>query len=244
MNESRPVGSPGFATTHWSVVLSAGRSQTTSGRDSLACLCRVYWYPLYAYVRRRGHAAEEAQDLTQEFFAQLLEKNWVAGADQSKGRFRTFLLTAMSHFLADQWDRARAIKRGGAATILTLDADHAQERYAHEPADADTPERTFERRWALTVLDQVLRRLRTEYEQASRRQWFEALHPCLVGDRTSQPYASLAATLGVSEGTVKSAVHRLRQRYRQLLREEIASTVDGPEAVDEELRYLVTVLAR
>ena len=243
MNESRP-SSPAFATTHWSAVVAAGRSRTTSGKDSLARLCRVYWYPLYAFVRRRGHTADEAQDLTQEFFARLIEKNWVADADQSKGRFRTFLLTAMTHFLADEWDKARALKRGGGVPVLTLDAGDAQVRYAREPAETDTPERSFERGWAMTVLDEVVRRLRDEYEYAGRKQWFEALHPCLIGDRTAQPYAALASRLGVSEGTIKSAVHRLRQRYRQLLRDEIAATVDTAEAVEEELRYLAAVLAR
>jgi RNA polymerase sigma-70 factor (ECF subfamily) len=226
------------------VVLAAARSHTTSGRDSLARLCKVYWYPLYAYVRRRGHSAEDAEDLTQEFFSRLLEKNWIADADRTKGRFRTFLLAAVNHFLADEWDKARAVKRGGGMPLLSLDADIARARYLREPADTDTPEKSFELSWALTVLDEVLRRLRDEHERTGRGQWFAALHPCLVGERASQPYASLAATLGVSEGTVKSAVHRLRQRYRRLLREEIASTVDGPEAVEEELRYLAAVLAR
>jgi RNA polymerase sigma-70 factor (ECF subfamily) len=244
VTEPRPPASPRFETTHWSVVLAAARSHTTGGRDSLARLCRAYWYPLYAFVRRRGHAAEDAKDLTQEFFSRLLEKNWIADADKTKGRFRTFLLSAMTHFLADERDKSRAVKRGGGVPLLTLDGDDARARYLREPADSDTPEKIFELNWALTVLDQVLRRLRDEHERAGRGQWFAALYPCLVGDRASQPYASLAATLGVSEGTIKSAVHRLRQRYRQILREEIASTVDGPEAVDEELRYLATVLGR
>jgi RNA polymerase sigma factor (sigma-70 family) len=244
-SEPRPSPQPNavFATTHWSVVLTAGRSDTTRARDALAKLCQTYWYPLYAYVRRRGHSPEDAQDLTQEFFARLLEKNWVGNADQTKGRFRSFLLSAMNHFLSDEWDKARAQKRGGGVPLVPLQFDTAETRYGVEPADATTPERVFERRWALTLLEKVLHCLQAEYEQEGRADLFAALHPCLVGERTSQPYAELAVKLGVNEGTVKSAVHRLRQRYRQLLRDEIANTVAGTDAVDEEMRHLFAVLA-
>jgi RNA polymerase sigma factor (sigma-70 family) len=238
----QPSARPVFVTTHWSVVLTAGRSDTPRARDALTNLCQTYWFPLYAYVRRRGHSPEDAQDLTQEFFARLLEKNWVGGADQRKGKFRSFLLTAMKRFLADEWDKARAQKRGGGQAPLPLQFDTAETRYGHEPADQVTPEQSFERRWALTLLDSVLNRLRAEFEQEGRAELFAALNPCLVGDRTAQPYAELAVKLGVSEGTVKSAVHRLRQRYRQLLRDEIAQTVAEPGEVDEELRHLFAVL--
>jgi RNA polymerase sigma factor (sigma-70 family) len=231
-----------FATTHWSVVLTAGRNDTTRARAALENLCQTYWYPLYAYVRRRGHSPEDAQDLTQAFFARLLERNWVGSADQQKGRFRSFLLSALNHFLADEWDRARAQKRGGGIPPVPLQFDTAETRYGHEPVDHVTPEQNYERRWALTLLDTVLRRLRSEYEQEGRADLFAALHPCLVGDRTAQPYAELAAKLGISEGTVKSAVHRLRQRYRRLLRDEIAQTVAEPGEVDDELRHLFVVL--
>jgi RNA polymerase sigma factor (sigma-70 family) len=234
---------PVFVTTHWSVVLTAGRNDTTRAQNALAKLCQTYWYPLYAYVRRRGHSPEDAQDLTQEFFARLLKRNWLGRADRQRGRFRSFLLSAMNHFLADEWDKARAQKRGGGQVPLPLQFDTAETRYGHEPADPVTPEQSFERRWALTLLDEVLKRLRTEYEQDGRAELFAALNPCLVGDRTSQPYAELAAKLGVSEGTVKSAVHRLRHRYREFLRDEIAQTVAGPDEVDEELRHLFAVLA-
>jgi RNA polymerase sigma factor (sigma-70 family) len=234
---------PAFVTTHWSVVLTAGRTDTTRARGALERLCQTYWYPLYAYVRRRGNSPEDAQDLTQEFFARLLEHNWIGRADKQRGRFRSFLLSAMNHFLADEWDKARAQKRGGGLAPLPLQFDTAETRYCHEPADPVTPEQNYERRWALTLLDEVLRRLRTEYEQDGRGELFAALHPCLVGDRTSQPYTELAAKLGISEGTVKSAVHRLRQRYRQLLRDEIAQTVAEPGEVDEELRHLFAVLS-
>jgi len=237
------LGSPVFATTHWSVVLSAQGRDAAHAAAALTRLCQAYWYPLYAYVRRRGHSAEDAQDLTQEFFARLLEKNWVGDADQQKGKFRSFLLSAMSHFLSDAWDKAQAQKRGGGVQFVPVQFDTAETRYGQEPADNATPERAFERRWALTLLDQVLKRLRTEYEQEGRAELFTALNPCLVGDRTAQPYAELAVKLGISEGTVKAAVHRLRQRYRQLLRDEIAQTVAGSGEVDEELRHLFSVLA-
>jgi RNA polymerase sigma-70 factor (ECF subfamily) len=224
-------------------VLTAGRSDTTRAHAALANLCQTYWYPLYAYVRRRGHSPEDAQDLTQAFFARLLERNWVGQADQQKGRFRSFLLSAMNHFLADEWDKARAQKRGGGILPVPLQFDTAETRYGHEPADNVTPEQNYERRWALTLLDKVLQRLRSEYEQEGKAELFAALHPCLVGDRTAQPYAELAVTLGVSEGAVKSAVHRLRQRYRQLLHDEIAQTVASPGEVNAELHHLFAVLA-
>lgn len=241
--EIEPSSRPAFVTTHWSVVLTAGRNDTTRARDALARLCQTYWFPLYAYVRRRGHSPEDAQDLTQEFFARLLEKSWVGDADQTKGRFRSFLLMAMQRFLADEWDKVRAQKRGGAVPLVPLQCDTAETRYGVDPADPATPERSFERRWALTLLEEVLNRLRKEYETEGKGSLFAALHPCLVGERTAQPYAELAAELGVSESSVKSAVHRLRQRYRQLLREEIAQTVNDPTEVDEELRHLFAALA-
>lgn len=233
-----------FATTHWSMVVAAARIDTTSASDALARLCRLYWYPLYAYVRRRGYPAEDAQDLTQEFFARLVEKNWVADADKAKGRFRTFLLTAMNHFLADEWDKARAQKRGGGVAFVALDGETAERRYVQEPIDDNTPERSYEKRWALTVLDEVLNQLRAEYEHDGKQEWFAALHPCLVGERTAHPYAELARALGVSEGTVKSAAHRMRRRYRQLLRHEIGNTLESADAIDDELRYLFGVLSR
>jgi RNA polymerase sigma-70 factor (ECF subfamily) len=247
--DSHPTGTappqrPAFVTTHWSVVLTAGRTDTVRAQNALAKLCSTYWYPLYAYVRRRGQSPEDAQDLTQEFFARLLERNWIGRADQQKGRFRSFLLSAMNCFLADEWDKARAQKRGGGQTAVPLQFDTAETRYGHEPADTVTPEQNFERRWALTLLEEVLRQLRSTYEQDGRTELFEALHPCLIGDRTAQPYSELAARLGVNEGTVKSAVHRLRQRYRQVLRDEIAQTVAEPGEIDEELRHLFAVLAR
>jgi RNA polymerase sigma factor (sigma-70 family) len=232
-----------FVTTHWSVVLTAGRSDTTRAQAALARLCQTYWYPLYTYVRRRGYGPPDAQDLTQEFFARLLGQNWLAQADRERGRFRTFLLAALSHFLANEWDKARAQKRGGAVQLVPLQLDNAETRYGQEPADPRTPEQCFERRWALALLDEVLNRLRQEQVAAGTGEMFDALKPCLVGDRQAQPYAALAAELGMTEGAVKVAVHRLRQRYRQLLREEIANTVATPEEVNAEMHHLFNVLA-
>jgi RNA polymerase sigma-70 factor (ECF subfamily) len=233
-----------FVTTHWSIVLTAGRCDTPRAREALSKLCQTYWYPLYAYVRGRGHAREDAQDLTQEFFARLLEKNWVGSADRRKGRFRSFLLIAMKRFLADEWDKARAQKRGGGVPLLPLEFDTAETRLRREPVDEVTPEHSFERRWVLTLLDEVLKRLRQEYDQEGNAELFAELHPCLVGDRASLPYAELATKLAVSESAAKSAVHRLRQRYRKLLRAEIAQTVADPDEVDEELRHLFVVLGK
>ena len=236
--------SPVFATTHWSVVLSAGRLDTLGAGRALEKLCQTYWYPLYSYVRRRGYAPHDAEDLTQEFFARFLAHDWVANADREKGRFRTFLLSAMNHFLANEWDKARAQKRGGGARPLPLEVETAETRYVREPADRVTPEQHFERRWALTLLETVTSRLGAEFEQAGKAELFAALSPCLVGDRTAQPYEELAKKLALSEGAVKSAVHRLRQRYRELLRDEIAGTVAAPGDVEDELRHLITVLSR
>jgi len=241
--EALPPRHAAFVTTHWSVVVKAGLSNTPRAHQALSHLCETYWYPLYTYVRKRGYSPEDAQDRTQEFFARLLERNWVADADQEKGRFRSFLLTAMTRFLADEWDKARAQKRGGGVPPVPLQFDMAETRYGIEPADNLTPERSFERRWALTLLEEVLKRLQAEYGEEDRANLFAALNPCLVGERTSQPYAELATRLGMTEAAVKSAVHRLRQRYRQLLRDEIAQTVASPDEVDEELRQLFAVLA-
>ena len=234
---------PVFVTTQWSVVLAAGRSDTTKAQAALEKLCRTYWYPLYAYVRRRGQSAVDAEDLTQAFFARLLARNWVGDADRERGRFRTFLLTAMSRFLADEWDKARAQKRGGGVAHVPVQLDTAETRYGHEPADDCTPEQIYERHWALTLLDTVLQRLRAEYEHEGKGELFAGLNSSLVGSREAQPYAELAGRLDMNEGAVKVAVHRLRKRYRKLLREEIAETMAAPEDVDDELRHLFAVLA-
>jgi RNA polymerase sigma factor (sigma-70 family) len=233
----------GFAATRWTLILAAASGGPSfPAADAMAELCRVYWYPLYAYIRRRGHDRHEAEDLTQEFFARLLAKNYLAGVDRRKGKFRAFLLTAIRHFLANEWDRACAKKRGGRQTVLSLDALTAENRYRLEPSHDLTPEKLFERQWALTVLDQVLVRLQAEFVAEGKQSLFERLKPLLTAPRASGGHAAIAAELGMTEGAVKVAVHRLRRRYRQLLRDEIAQTVASPEEIDDEIRYLLSCL--
>ena len=239
----RVISQPAFVTTHWSVVVAAGRNDTARARDALARLCQTYWHPLYAYVRRVGHSPPDAQDLTQEFFARLLGKNYLADADESRGRFRSFLLAALKHFLANEWDKASAQKRGGGQILIPIDFNAAETTCHFEPADETTAEKIFERRWALTLLDQVLRRLREEFVRDGRENLFEQLKPTLTEASRSVRYAEIAARLGTSEGAVKVAVHRLRQRYREVLRAEIAETVASPGEVEDELRSLFAALA-
>jgi len=231
-----------FVTTHWSVVLTAGRTDTPRAHDALAKLCQTYWHPLYAYVRRRGHSPEDAQDLTQEFFARLLERNAVSTVSPDKGRFRSFLLASLNHFLSDEWDKARALKRG-AGKIVSLDTAYAESWLSQQPSEKMTPEKAFELRWAITLLEQVYQRLMEEHRQQGKGEMFEALRTTLAGPGNSAPYAELASRLGMNEGAVKVAVHRLRQRYRTLLRETIAETVESDSEVEEELRYLFKTLA-
>jgi RNA polymerase sigma-70 factor (ECF subfamily) len=232
-----------FATTHWTLILNARGSDAPLAREALEKLCRSYWYPLYAFVRRQGRGPHDAQDLTQEFFARLLEKHYLEEVDRAKGRFRSFLLAALKHFLSNEWDRQRAHKRGGASPHVPIDTQFAESRYGLEPAHEQTPEKLFERRWALTLLDQVLARLREEFVAAGKTGHFEELKVVLTSDKRSIPYAELGTRLGLSEGAVKVAVHRLRRRYRELLRAEIAGTVAGPEEVEEEIRHLFAALA-
>jgi RNA polymerase sigma factor (sigma-70 family) len=238
-----PARQPVFVTTHWSVVASAGRGDSTRAQAALAVLCETYWYPLYAYVRRRGYSPEDAQDLTQEFFARLLARNWVGEADPHKGRFRTFLLTALTHFLADEWDRLRAQKRGGGQRVLPLEVQTAETRFQLEVPDPLPPERVYERRWAQTLLETVFEQLRQAYAAEGKVALFAELKDSLVQARAAVPYPDLAERLKLSEGSLRVAVHRLRQRYRELLRAEIAHTVAEPGEVEEELRYLFRVLA-
>jgi RNA polymerase sigma-70 factor (ECF subfamily) len=228
----------GFATTRWSLVLAAG---TPGSADALAALSTTYWYPIYAFIRRSGCSAHDAEDLTQQFFARLLEKNFLAGADRAKGRFRSYLLGALKHFLANQRDRAAALKRGGGQMMAPLEGRSAEERYRHEPADELTPEKLFERRWALTVLEQALTRLRDEHAAAGKLDLFDRLKPALTGELPGG-FAELAAELGMTEGAVKAAVHRLRKRYREAMRAEIAQTVAREEEVEDEIRALFAAL--
>lgn len=238
----RPAAASGrFATTHWSLVVAARDRASPEAPDALAALCRAYWYPLYAFIRRRGHDADEAQDLTQEFFARLLEKDFLQDVDRERGKFRSFLLAACQHFLCNERDRARAGKRGGGRPVLPLDFPDAEGRYGREPAHQLTPEKLFERRWALTLLERVLARLREESEAAGKVALFERLKGSLVGDPAAGSYAAAAADLGSTEAAVKMAVHRLRRRYRALLEDEIAVTV-GPGQVEEEVRALFAAL--
>ena len=233
--------SPAFVTTHWSVVLKAGRADTPNSAAALEQLCRNYWYPLYAYVRRVGHSPEDAQDLVQEFFARLLERNTIGRATPERGRFRSFLLAVLKNFLANEWDKQRAKKRGGEVRIISLQFDTAETRLA--PAHRDSPDKAFDRQWALSLLDVVLRRLRQEYAAARREELFLALKDTLSGARSEIPYRELAARLDMSEGAVKVAAHRLRQRYRELLREEIANTLSNPNEIEGELRDLFQALS-
>jgi RNA polymerase sigma factor (sigma-70 family) len=240
-----PVSSTGdcnFRTTHWSIVLAAGNAGEPKALDAMSKLCGAYWYPLYAYVRRRGYRVEEAQDLTQEFFGRLLEKNSLEVANRERGRFRTFLLAMMGNFLNNEWDRARTAKRGGGHELISWDAQTAEERYQQEPSHEETPERIFERRWALTVLESAMIALREEYRSGGKAELFEALQVCLSGERSTEPYAGLAARLGLSEGAVKVAVHRLRQRFGDALRLTIVQTLGRAEDVEQELTHLISML--
>ena len=239
--ERLPARGDRFATTHWSMVVSAGRSRSPEASRSLATLCENYWFPLYAFVRRAGHSAEDAQDLTQEFFVRLLDKHFLAAADPKKGRFRTFLITAVKRFLANEYDRVQAQKRGGGQRIVSLEGLEPEARYRREPADTLTPERLFEQQWALTLLEQVLARLQAEMTADGKAALFDALKGHLTGSQATG-YAATAARLGMTEGAVKVAAHRLRRRYRELLREEIAQTVASPDEIEEEIRYLFTCL--
>jgi RNA polymerase sigma-70 factor (ECF subfamily) len=240
---AEPSPRPAFVTTHWSLVVSAGRNDTPLARNALEKLCRAYWFPIYAFVRRQGHCPHDAQDLTQDFFARLLEKKQLAGADPSKGRFRSFLLASLKHFLANEWDKAKAQKRGGGQVMIPIDIKSAENSGGFEPADNLTAEKIFERRWALTLLEQVLRRLRAEYVRDDREKLFEQLKPTLTETSRTVGYAEIATRLGTTEGAVKVAVHRLRQRYRELLRAEIADTVASPGEVEDEIRNLFAALA-
>jgi RNA polymerase sigma-70 factor (ECF subfamily) len=236
-------GPRAFVTTHWSVVMTAGRADTARARDALARLCQTYWHPLYAYVRRLGHSPHDAQDLTQEFFARLLARNFLAGVDESRGRFRSYLLTSFKHFLANEWDKARAQKRGGGQIPIPIDVATAETGCGFEPADPATADKIYERRWALALLGTVLRRLRQEYVAGGRETLFEQLKPTLTEASRTVCYAEIAGRLDTSEGAVKVAVHRLRHRYRDLLRAEIALTVSTPSEVEDELRNLFAALS-
>jgi RNA polymerase sigma-70 factor (ECF subfamily) len=231
-----------FATTHWSVVLAAGEPNSTQAAQALEKLCRTYWYPIYAYLRRRGWGEPDAQDLTQGFFAQLLERRSIQAVEREKGKFRSFLLASLNYYVADERDRANAQKRGGGREALSLDVQEAEQRYRLEPADQRSPEKIFELRWAMTLLDQVLARLAAEFSAAGKPELFNRLKPYLVEGSGEKTYAETAREGGMTEEALKKAVQRMRRRYHQLFREEIAQTVASPAEVDEELRHLCAVL--
>ena len=232
-----------FATTRWSVVLTAADPQSPGSADALGELCRTYWYPIYAFVRRQGNSHEAAQDLTQEFFARMLEKRYIDDVGPEKGKFRTFLLVCLKRFLANEWDKTRAQKRGGGRQHLSIDFEDADGRYRLEPGHEVTAQRIFERRWALTVLERTLATLAEEFKRSGKGELFEALKVYLVGEVGAPSYVEVGKRLGMSEGAVKVAVHRLRERYRAALRREIAATVEREEDVDREIADLFAALA-
>jgi DNA-directed RNA polymerase specialized sigma24 family protein len=231
-----------FETTRWSVVVAAGSADSSAARAALETLCATYWYPLYAYVRRRGTNADDARDLTQGFLTSLLERREFEHLRQERGRFRAFLLASLQHFLANDAARRRTQKRGGSIAFLPLAFDDAEGRYRIEPAESATPETLYERQWALTVIDRVMSDLRREWEASRREAEFDELKSCLLGVNPPGGYAAIAARLHTSEGAVKTAVHRLRRTFQAALRRDIAETVSNPADVDDEIRYLVRAL--
>jgi RNA polymerase sigma factor (sigma-70 family) len=240
---ARPTGPQWFATTHWSVVLAAGQSESEQQAAALQQLCNAYWYPLYAYIRWRGHSPEDAQDLTQGFFLQLIEKHWLSGVAPEGARFRSFLLTMLKGFLANAHDHATALKRGGGKVFVPLDSERAEDRLAQEPSTQETPETAFERRWALAVLAEALERLRHAAGAADKAKHFELLHPFLSREPADGEYGAVAEKLGISAGAVGVAVHRLRQRYRETLRATVADTLADANQVDDEMRHVFAALS-
>jgi DNA-directed RNA polymerase specialized sigma24 family protein len=235
-------GTGRFATTEWSLVLAAGARDSPASEEALGRLCSVYWYPIFAFIRRRGHGVDEAQDLTQSFFTRLIEKGHLADADRECGRFRTFLLTACQRFLSNEREHAQAAKRGGGHVPLSIDVAMAEERYARSLAHADTPELLYDRQWCLTLLGAVLDSLREEYASNGREQLFDRLRSCLTFEDSDTTHAEAARDLEMSVAAVKVAVHRLRRRYRDALRRRVGDTVESPADVDDEIRYLLKML--
>ena len=232
-----------FATTHWSDILAAADASSPKTRTALEALCRSYWYPLYAHVRRRGHNHHTAEDLTQEFFARLLDKQWLNSVSPEKGRFRTFLLAALDHFLANDWRRGQALKRGGGQVIVALEKTHSgEERFAREPASEGAPDHVFDKLWATTVLDQAMTQLQQEFSERGKAAHFEDWKVFLSREATAQDCQASGQRLGMSAGAVTVAVHRFRETYGDLLRENVAQTVSAAADVDEELRYLFALL--
>lgn len=236
-------GAGGFRTTHWSCVLQAGREDEPRAGEALEQLCQVYWRPIYAYVRRRGYPAHEAEDLVQGFFLGMLRRKGLQKADPAQGRFRAFLLTSLNNHLANEWTKGQRLKRGGGATPVSIDAQGEEERYLAEPTDEATPERLFERRWAEVVLERVTQRVRADLIAAGQEERFHALKGFLLGDAPGVTYEEAGRRLGLSVAAVTSAIHRMRSRYREFFLDEIARTVAEPADVDDEIRYLARALA-
>ncbi len=233
-----------FATTHWSVVLAAGERNTPRSDAALDQLCRAYWYPIYAYIRRQGYGVPDAQDLTQGFFAHLLSRGTLRRANPDRGKFRSFLLGSLKYFLADELARLQAQKRGGGCMMVFLDAASAEDRYRMEPVEQMDAEKLFERRWALALLDRVLERLEADFAQEGKSRLFQGLRQFLLGEEGVGTYREAAAALGMTEGGVKVAVHRMRQRYRELFREEIVQTLNDPAEAEEEMRHVFAAISR
>jgi RNA polymerase sigma-70 factor (ECF subfamily) len=247
--EKKPPGSESagrewFVTTHWSVVLDAKGNDSARAGEALEKLCQIYWRPVYAFIRRNGYSPADAQDLTQEFFLRLYSKDYLRHLRDQRGKFRSFLLTFVKHFLSDERDRASAQKRGGGQPVLSLDDTSGAEMYVAESASSESPDRLFERSWAQTVLNQALRRLGEEFYASGKGPLFETLKDVQPGEHGALSYVHLGGELGMTEVAIKSAVHRLRRRHREILREEIAHTVTRPEEVDDEIRYLITLLGQ
>jgi RNA polymerase sigma-70 factor (ECF subfamily) len=232
-----------FTATHWSVVLMAGQTSSPQAAQALERLCRTYWYPLYAYIRRQRHSPHDAQDLTQEFFARLLARNFLGTVGPEKGRFRSFMLAALNHFMADERDRAKAAKRGGGKALLSLDEEEAETRYVADTAGPLSPDKLFEKRWATTLLERAFTRLRDEFFSSERAERFDRLKVFLQDGCESGDYTQVGRELGLSANSVAAAVRRLRQRYRELVRAEIAHTVADPDEVKEEMQHLFAALA-
>lgn len=237
-NQSDSAPGDVFATTHWTVVLAAGQRHTPQSDHALEALCRTYWFPLYAYVRRRGHAKADAEDLVQAFFARFLAKNYLAGLSEERGRFRAFLLAALKNFLVNEWKHANRQKRGGGETALSLDWETADTRFQVAAQNEPSPDQAFDREWALALLSKVIEKLQAECVAEGKAQLFEQLKVFLAAGKSETAQSEVATALGMEEGAVRVAVHRLRKRYRQLLRDEIANTLSDPAMVDEEMRAL------
>ncbi len=237
-----PEGARQFRSTHWSVVLAAGDTQSPQTSRALEKLCVAYWFPLYAFVRRQGWNPHDSQDLTQAFFAYLLEKKAFGKADPNKGKFRSFLLASLTNFLNNERDKAQRLKRGGGAEIFPLDVEHGEERFQADLASKESPEVIFERQWAQAVIEQVVARLNAEFAAAGQPERFAVLKDFLMSDSPDLSYTDAANRLGMSVAAVTSAIHRLRGRFRELFRTEIANTVDSPDQMEEEIRYLLNAL--